>query len=426
MEDIIIIGAGPGGYETAIKAAKNGLKVNIINDGPLGGVCLNEGCIPTKTFCHYAGKEEFATVAEHKEQVVNQLRNGVAYLLKNPNITIVEGKASLKDANTVVVGDFEYQAKNIIIATGSSPVRLPIPGACSEMVQTSTDVLNLKELPESICVIGGGVIGLEMACYLRKFGIEVTVLEYAPNILPNFDEDISKRLKQMLARQGIRIETSAQVTAIDDEGFVSFEKKNQKYEVICDKVLMAVGRKPNTDGLNLDALGISYDKKGIKVNENMQTSVLSIYAIGDVNGLMMLAHVASFQGYRALNHILGKTDQIRFDLVPSAVFTTPEVASVGLTETQCDDKELDYRTIKVPYSSVGKAVAMGETDGFCKLIIDNENNTILGCHIMGSHASDLIQEVVTMMNLGVTLDRAKDIIHAHPTLSEIIQAAINA
>ncbi len=426
MEDLIIIGAGPGGYETAIKAAKNGLKVTIINDGPLGGVCLNEGCIPTKTFCHYAGKEEFATVAERKEHVVNQLRNGVAFLLKNPNITIAEGKASLKDANTITVGEAEYQAKNIIIATGSSPARLPIPGADSEMVLTSTDVLNLKELPESICVIGGGVIGLEMACYLRKFGVGVTVLEYTPNILPNFDEDISKRLKQMLTRQDIRIETSAQVTAIDDEGFVTFDKKDQKYEVVCDKVLMAVGRKPNTEGLNLDALGISYDKKGIQVNDNMQTSVPNIYAIGDVNGQMMLAHVASFQGYRALNHLLGKTDQIRFDLVPSAVFTTPEVASVGLTEAQSDDEELGYRTVKVPYSSIGKAVAMGETDGYSKLIVDNENNTILGCHIMGSHASDLIQEVVTIMNLGVALDRAKDIIHAHPTLSEIIQTAINA
>lgn len=426
MEDIIIIGAGPGGYETAIKAAMNGLKVTIINDGPLGGVCLNEGCIPTKTFCHYAGKEPFEKVTERKDAVVKQLQSGVAYLLKNPNITIVEGKASLKDANTVIVGKADYQAKNIIIATGSSPARLPIPGADSEMILTSTDVLNLKELPESICVIGGGVIGLEMACYLRKFGVEVTVLEYAPNILPNFDEDISKRLKQMLTRQGIRIETSAQVTAIDDEGYVTFEKKGQKYEVVCDKVLMAVGRKPNTVGLNLETLGISYDKKGIKVNENMQTSVPNIFAIGDVNGQMMLAHVASFQGYRALNHILGKIDQIRFELVPSAVFTTPEVASVGLTETQCDDEELDYRVVKVPYGSVGKAVAMGETDGFCKLIVDNENNTILGCHIMGSHASDLIQEVVTLMNLGVTLDRAKDIIHAHPTLSEIIQTAINA
>ena len=425
MEDLIIIGAGPGGYETAVAAAKRGMKVTIINDGPLGGVCLNEGCIPTKTFCHYAGKEEFKTVAERKEQVVSQLRNGIAYLLKNPNITIVEGRATLKDANTVNVGDTDYQAKNIIIATGSKPAILPIPGADSEMVLTSTDVLNLKELPESICVIGGGVIGLEMACYLRKFGVEVTVLEYAPNILPNFDEDISKRLKQMLTRQGIRIETSAQVTAIDDEGFVTYEKKGQKTEVVCDKVLMAVGRKPNTEGLNLDELGITHDKKGITVNENMQTSIPNIYAIGDVNGRMMLAHVATFQGYRALNHIQGKADKIRFDLVPSAVFTTPEVASVGLTEAQCDDEELDYKVVKIPFGSVGKAVAMGETDGFCKLIIDKENDTILGCHIMGSHASDLIQEVVTMMNLGVTINDATDIIHAHPTLSEIIQIALH-
>lgn len=426
MEDLIIIGAGPGGYETAIKAAKNGLKTTIINDGPLGGVCLNEGCIPTKTYCHYAGKEPFEKVAERKETVVKQLQSGVAYLLKNPNITIVEGKASLKDTNTVVVGDTECQAKNIIIATGSKPALLPIPGADSEMVLTSTEVLNLKELPESICVIGGGVIGLEMACYLKKFGVDVTVLEYAPQILPNFDEDISKRLKQSLTRQVIRIETSAQVTAIDDEGFVTFEKKDQKYEVVSDKVLMAVGRKPNTEGLNLDALGIIYDKKGIKVNDNMQTSVPNIYAIGDVNGQLMLAHVATYQGYRAINHILGKRDKIRFDLVPAAVFATPEVASVGLTEAQCEDEELDYRAIKVPFSSIGKTVAMGETEGFCKLIIDNENNQILGCHIMGLHASDLIQEVVTMMNLGASVEDVQDIIHAHPTLSEIIQNAIHS
>lgn len=426
MEDLIIIGAGPGGYETAIKAAKNGLRTIIINDGPLGGVCLNEGCIPTKTFCHYAGKEPFEKVAERKESVVKQLQTGVAYLLKNPNITLVEGKASLKDSNTVIVGNTAFQAKNIIIATGSMPALLPISGADSEMVFTSTDILNLKELPESICVIGGGVIGLEMACYLKKFGVDVTVLEYAPQILPNFDEDIAKRLKQSLTRQGIRIETSAQVTAIDDEGLVTFEKKGQKYEIVCDKVLMAVGRKPNIGGLNLGALGIAYDKKGIQVNENMQTSAPNIYAIGDVNGRLMLAHVATYQGYRAINHILGKTDKILFDLVPAAVFTTPEVASVGLTKAQCEDEELDYKEVKIPYSSIGKAVAMGEIEGLCKLIIDNENHQILGCHIMGLHASDLIQEVVTIMNLGTTIDDVQDIIHAHPTLCEIIQTAIHS
>lgn len=426
MEDLIIIGAGPGGYETAVEAAKRGMKVTVINDGPLGGVCLNEGCIPTKTFCHFAGKEDFSVVATKKEAVVNQLRNGVAYLLKNPNITLVEGKAAFKDAQTVVVNGEEYTAKDIIIATGSKPAKLPIPGADSEIVLTSTDVLNLKDLSESICVIGGGVIGLEMASYLHRFGVEVTVLEFAPQVLPNFDAEISKRLKMLLTKQGIKIETDAQVTAIDDEGFVTYKKKDQEYNVECDKVLMAVGRTPNTADLNLEAAGIAYNKKGIEVDDNMQTLVPHIYAIGDVNGKLLLAHVATFQGIRALNHIQGKSDKIKFNLVPTAVFTIPEVASVGLTEAQCDDEELDYKSVKVPFGAVGKAVAMGETDGFCKLIVDNENSTILGCHIMGSHASDLIQEVVTLMNLGVTLNRAKDIIHAHPTLSEIIQAVINA
>ena len=425
MTDLIIIGAGPGGYETAVEAAKRGMTVTLINDGLLGGVCLNEGCIPTKTFCHYAGKEEFAAVAERKEAVVTQLRNGVAYLLKNPYITIAEGKASFKNAKTVVVNGEEYTAKDIIIATGSKPAMLPIPGADSEIVLTSTDVLNLKELPESICVIGGGVIGLEMASYLHRFGVEVTVLEYAPQVLPNFDAEISKRLKTLLSKQGIKIETDAQVISIDEEGFVIYKKKDQEYNVECDKVLMAVGRTPNTSGLNLEAAGIAYNRKGIEVDDNMQSLVPHIYAIGDVNGKMMLAHVATFQGTRALNHILGKTDKIKFNLVPAAVFTVPEVASVGLTEAQCDDEELDYMAVKAPFGAVGKAVAMGETDGFCRLIIDNETRTILGCHIMGAHASDLIQEVVTMMNLGVTIDDAKDIIHAHPTLNEIIQIAIH-
>lgn len=425
MTDLIIIGAGPGGYETAVEAAKRGMTVTLINDGPLGGVCLNEGCIPTKTFCHYAGKEVFAAVAARKEAVVSQLRNGVAYLLKNPNITIVEGKASFKDAKTVVVNDSEYTAKDIIIATGSKPAMLPIPGAESEIVLTSADVLNLKELPESICVIGGGVVGLEMASYLHRFGVEVTVLEYAPQVLPNFDAEISKRLKMLLTKQGIKIETDAQVTAIDDEGFVTYQKKGQECNVECDKVLMAVGRTPNTAELNLEAACVAYNKKGIEVDDNMQTSAPHIYAIGDVNGKMMLAHVATFQGYRALNSIQGKTDKIKFGFVPAAVFTIPEVASVGLTESLCDDEELDYKIAKVPFGAVGKAIAMGEPDGFYKLIIDNETRTILGCHIMGAHASDLIQEVVTMMNIGVTIDDAKDIIHAHPTLNEIIQIAIH-
>ena len=424
MGELLIIGAGPGGYETAIEAAKRGLKVTVINDGPLGGVCLNEGCIPTKTFCQFAGKEDFEKVTERKNAVVKQLRNGVAYLLKNPNITIVEGKASFKDSNTVAVGGSEYKADNIIVATGSLPARLPILGAESEMVLTSTDVLNLNVLPKSICVIGGGVIGLEMASYLHGFGVDVTVLEYESQILPNFDAEVAKRLKMILIKQGLKIETDARVKAIDEEGFVTYQKGENTNDVLCEKVLMAVGRTPKVEGLNLETLNIVFSQKGIIVDDNMQTSVPHIYAIGDVTGRLMLAHVASFQGRRALNHIQGKTDKIRFEYVPSAVFIKPELASVGMTESQVVEKGFDYSAVKIPFGAVGKAVAMGDTEGFCKMLVDKDSRKILGCFIVGPHASDLIQEVVTLMNLNVSVDDAADIIHAHPTLSEIIQIAI--
>lgn len=427
MTDLIIIGAGPGGYETAIEAAHRGMTVTLINDGPLGGVCLNEGCIPTKTFCHHAGITPFGEAAARKAAVVEQLRNGVAYLLKNEHITLVEGRAAFKDATTVVVAGEEYTARDIIIATGSRAARLPIAGADLPVVLDSTDVLALSELPASVCVIGGGVIGLEMASYLHRFGCQVTVLEYAPQVLPAFDAEVSKRLKMMLSRQGIKIETDAQVTTIDEEGIVTYlNKKGKATEVAAEKVLMAVGRAPRTDGLNLEAAGIDYGRKGIVVDENMATTVPHIYAIGDVNGKMMLAHVASFQGARALNHIEGKADKIRFDLVPAAVFTTPEVATVGRTEAQCDDEELDYSVSKALYGANGKAVAMDATDGFCKLLVDNVTGQLLGCHIIGAHSSDIIHEVTALMNLGATVEQTRDIIHAHPTLSEVFQMALHS
>ena len=391
MTDLIIIGAGPGGYETAIEAAHRGMTVTLINDGPLGGVCLNEGCIPTKTFCHHAGITPFGEAAERKAAVVEQLRNGVAYLLNNERITLVEGRATFKDATTVVVGEEEYQARDIVIATGSRAARLPIAGADLPLVLDSTDVLALSELPATVCVIGGGVIGLEMASYLHRFGCQVTVLEYAPQVLPAFDAEVSKRLKMMLSRQGIKIETDAQVTAVSEEGVVTYiNKKGKTLEVAAEKVLMAVGRAPRTDGLNLEAAGIDYGRKGIVVDENMATTAPHVYAIGDVNGKMMLAHVASFQGVRALNNIQGRTDKIRFDLVPAAVFTTPEVATVGRTEAQCDDEELDYSVSKALYGANGKAVAMDATDGFCKLLVDNATGKLLGCHIIGAHSSALL------------------------------------
>lgn len=428
---LLIIGGGPGGYETAVEAAKRGLEVTLISEGPLGGTCLNEGCIPTKTFCHYAElieqnikaglecKPSFAAVAERKQAVVEQLRGGIDMLLKN--VQVVRGKARFKDSKTVVCNGQDFTADKIIIATGSVSASLPIPGADSCL--TSKEILDLTEVSESLCVIGGGVIGLEFASVFRSFGSEVTVLEYCPNILPRFDTDLAKRLKQSLSKRGINIEVQAQVTAIDG-GKVTYIKKEKEFTLQADKVLMAVGRRPNTEGLNLEAAGIDYTRKGITVNSCFETSVPGIYAVGDVTGGIMLAHAATFQGLHALNQICGQQDGIRFDLIPAAVFTMPEVAAVGLTEEQCKEQGLQVRCLKSFYRANGKAVSMDEPDGYCKLIAA-ESGIVLGTHIMGAHASDLIHEITAVMNMHGTVDEMRNVIHAHPTLSEIVQSALH-
>lgn len=429
---LLIIGAGPGGYETAVEAVKRGMEVTLITEGPLGGTCLNEGCIPTKTFCHYAelieqnrkaGLEvniDFRNIAERKDAVIGQLRGGIESLLKGVNV--VYGKASFKDAHTVTAGGQDYEADRIIIATGSQSAILPIPGADTAM--TSREILALREVPSSICVIGGGVIGLEFASLFRSFGSEVTVLEYCKELLPRFDTDIAKRLKQALDKRGIRIETQAQVTAIDG-GMVRYIKKDTECEVQSDAVLMAVGRRANIEGLNLEAAGIEYDRRGIKVDAGFRTSVADIYAVGDVTGGIMLAHVATYQGLRALNDIEGKQDSIRFDVVPAAVFTMPEVAVVGMTEDECKEQGIAIRCLKSFYRANGKAVSMDEAEGYCKVIASAEDGRILGCHIMGAHSSDMIHEVVVMMNMNASLSDVRNIIHAHPTLSEVLQVAIH-
>lgn len=428
---LLIIGAGPGGYETAVEAVKRGMEVTLITEGPLGGTCLNEGCIPTKTFCHYAElieqnlkagldvKPAFSAVAERKQAVVEQLRGGIEMLLKN--VTVVRGKASFKDAKTVVCEGQEYTADKIIIATGSTSAILPIPGA--ETALTSKEILDMKEVPASLCVIGGGVIGLEFASIFRSFGCEVTVLEFCPNILPRFDVDLAKRLKQSLGKRGINIELQAQVTKID-AGTVTYLKKEKELTVQAEKVLMAVGRRANMEGLNLEAAGIGFTKRGITVNDSFETSVPGIYAVGDVTGGIMLAHAATYQGLHALNHICGQTDAIRFDLIPAAVFTMPEVATIGKTEEECKEAGLEFSALKSFYRANGKAVSMDETDGYCKILVASDGR-LLGAHIMGAHASDLIHELAAMMNAGTTLAEARDMIHAHPSLSEVIQAALH-
>ena len=418
---ILIIGAGPGGYETAAEAAKRGFEVTLVTEGPFGGTCLNEGCIPTKTLVHCEGT--LAEAQARKAEVVAQLRAGVASLLSNKLITVVQGHASFKDAKTVVVDGNEYTADKFIIATGSVPAVLPVPGADRPFVLDSTGILALEEVPARLCVIGGGVIGLEFASIFRKFGAEVTVVEYAKEVLPNFDSDLAKRLRLALKARGIAVETGACVTEIGD-GFVRYEKKGETVDVPCDKVLMAVGRRPRVDDLGLEAAGVAYSRRGIAVDDNMLTNVPDIYAIGDVNARLMLAHVATFQGRRALNHIQGLPDKIRFDLVPGAVFTVPEAASVGLSEDAAKERGIAVKCLKSFYRANGKAVSMGETEGYCKWVTDAESGKILGCHLLGAHSSDLVHEATVLLNFGASVDDLKNIIHAHPTLSEVLESAV--
>ncbi len=441
---LIIIGAGPGGYEVAVRAAKAGKSVLVVEARHLGGTCLNEGCIPTKCLCKNAAllqeiKEasafgistgdisfDLATAIERKNSVVERLTAGIQSLMKTPGITLVEGTAQFIDDHTIEVNGTQYTAEHIIIATGSVSKFLPIEGAHSEGVVTSTELLNIRDIPARLCIIGGGVIGMEFASIFNAFGSQVTVVEYCKEIIPNFDRDIAKRLRTALKKQGITFQTGAAVTAIrrDEEGhsIVEYTEKNSTKSIEADLVLMAVGRAANTASLNLADVGIAFTPKGITVNDNMQTSIPHIYAVGDVNGLCQLAHAATFQSYRALNHILGKTDDIDFDIMPAAVFTSPEVATVGLAEEQAEAKGIPYSTHKAFYRANGKALSMGAEEGLIKILTDNDG-IIIGCHILGEHAADIIHEAALLIHNRATLEQLKDCIHAHPSLSEIFLAA---
>lgn len=445
---ILIIGAGPGGYETAVAAAKRGAEVTIVSDGPVGGTCLNEGCIPTKSFCRNAqvlddvrqgsafGVDipqysfDFQKVVQRKNQVVEQLRGGVEFLLGGKNITLVRGKAAFKDAHTVVVDGTEYSADYVIIATGSHSATLPIPGNDLPGVITSTEILNLDAVPERLVVIGGGVIGLEFASIFNSFGSSVSVVEFCKEILPRFDTDLAKRLKQSLSKKGISIETSAAVQSIAKAGdglSVTYVKKDKEFVLEADKVLMAVGRRPNVNTINLDDVGVAYSPKGIQVDGEMRTSVPNIFAIGDVTGGIMLAHAAIFQGLVALDAIFGeKEHDIDLSIIPAAVFTEPEAATVGLTEEECEAKGLKIKCLKSFFRANGKALSMAAPDGFCKLIVSEEDGRLLGCHLFGAHSSDIIQEIAALMNSKATLRDLRSIIHAHPTLTEVLQGAAHS
>ena len=442
--DLIIIGAGPGGYRAAEYAAKQGLKVTIFEDDNVGGTCLNVGCIPTKTYVHSATFDE---ARERMATVVPQLRGGVEGILLHPNITLVREKARFVDSNTVEASPSGevWRGVNIIIATGSETKWLPIAGIDDPRVVDSTGLLNLETLPKRLVIIGAGVIGMEFASVFHRFGAEVTVIEFLKECLPALDSDIAKRLRKQMEKEGITFHMQCAVKQIAD-GEVFFEdKKGQTESVEADVILMATGRKPRTAGLNLEALGITLGPNGaIPVDDNYQIATVpdgspsGLYAIGDANGRQMLAHAAEMQAIHAVNHILGKQDNIRFDIMPAAIFTSPEAACVGPTEDQLKAATVangsavgtPYECRKAFWRANGKALAMNATEGMLKLFIappsqggDGGGSLILGCHAYGAHSADIVQEVTALMCRVTTIEQLRDIIHIHPTLGEILKAA---
>ena len=401
--DLIIIGAGPGGYRAAEYAAQQDLKVVIFEAAEVGGTCLNVGCIPTKTYVHSAS---FAEARERMSQVVPQLRSGVEAILSHPNITLVREKGVFVDAHTV--GD--YTAKHIIVATGSSAKQPPIADINDPRVVTSTELLQLQKLPKKLCIIGAGVIGMEFASIFQRFGSEVQVIEFLKECLPMLDSDIAKRLRKLLEKRGIQFKMKTAVQAVAD--------------IDADIILVATGRKPNTEGLNVAAAGITTAPNGsILIDDNYRCVGCDsdIYAIGDVNGRQLLAHAAEMQALRAVNHMTGKTDGIRFDIMPAAIFTDPEAACVGLSEDQMKEQGISYECKKSFWRANGKAMAMNETEGMLKLFHAPEGR-ILGCHAFGAHAADIIQEVSVLMCRDTTISQLRDMVHIHPTLGEVLIA----
>ena len=443
--DLIIIGAGPGGYRAAEYAAKQGLKVVIFEGSDVGGTCLNVGCIPTKTYVHSAS---FAEARERMAEVVSQLRAGVEGILSHPNITLVREKASFENhgdcprdssvaeiMGTVPViltaSGETYTAPNIIIATGSETKWLPL------------------------CIIGAGVIGMEFASVFNRYGSEVTVIEYLKECLPALDSDIAKRLRKQMERLGVTFHMQCAVKQIAD-GSVAFEtKKGETKSVDADVILMATGRKPRTEDLNLDAVGITLNsQRAIPVDDHFQvishlsplTTHPHLFAIGDVNGRQMLAHAAEMQAVHVVNRILGKKDNIRFEIMPAAIFTEPEAACVGPTEEHLKEQGIPYVCKKAFWRANGKALAMNETEGMLKLFVSPpesggvpegrgglNDGLILGCHAYGAHAAghaygahaaDIVQEVSVLMCKDTTISELADMVHIHPTLSEILKDAI--
>jgi dihydrolipoamide dehydrogenase len=439
--DIIVLGSGPGGYVAAIKAAQLGAKVAIVEKNDIGGVCLNIGCIPTKAllssakvYRDFLNAEKFGikannidvdwkSVISRKNQIVQRLTKGVKFLLQKNKVDIISGYGKIINKNTIDVEGKKISSKNIIIATGASPIIPPIPGVKEaiekNIIVTSKEILDLDKLPNSLVIIGGGVIGVEFATIFATFGAKVTIIERENNILLNVDDEIRKEFLKLL-HKNITVLTKSEVVKVENNK-VTYKTDNANHTTEADKILMSVGMKPN---LNFsDTLNLETTKAGIKVNKQMETNIKGIYAIGDVNGQMMLAHVASREGIVAVHNILGKKDEIDYQKIPSGIYGFPEIAMVGMTEESVKKENIPYKVSKFPIAANGKALAEGESDGFIKIITESKYGEILGIHILGNHATELISEGVVTMELEGTVYELAKSVHPHPTISEIINEA---
>jgi len=448
--DIAVVGGGPGGYVAAIRAGQMGAKTALIEKESLGGTCLNWGCIPTKAFVRSAelfadiqeaknfgikvenAEVDFPAVVKRKNKIVTRLVKGVEHLLKGHGVDMIEGEASFLDQNHLVVDDGSskkaVEAENIIIATGSQPSSLPIPGADLDGILDSRSALDLDELPESLVVVGGGIIGMEFAFIFNNFGVDVTVVEYLDQLVTGVDADIAKELDRSARRRRITVKTGAEVKEIKKSGSnydVVYESRDKEQTVSGEKVLMAVGRRPFHKGLKAEKLGLEIDERrgGIKINKKMETNVDGIYAVGDVTDEVLLAHVASHQAVVAVENIMGEDKEIDYKAVPGAIFTSPEIGTVGLSEEEAEAEGIDYKVGTFPFAASGKVMAMGEREGKVKIIAEKESGRIIGAALIGIESSDLIAELTLAVNMGLTDDDLAETIHAHPTTSEVIHEA---
>ncbi|KOY64828.1 dihydrolipoyl dehydrogenase [Clostridium sporogenes] len=447
---LVVIGGGPGGYVAAIRGAQLGAEVTLIEKENLGGTCLNVGCIPTKVLLHSSEllneikeaktlgievneevKVNWIQLQNRKTIVVNTLVSGVSSLLEHNKVKVINGTATFEGKNSIKVtkdqGESEnIQFDNVIISSGSIPFIPPIEGRELEGVIDSTGALSLDSIPKSMVIIGGGVIGIEFANIFNSLGCKVTVIEMLPFILPPVDREISEILKGKLKGDGIDIYNNCKVTKVEKSNEnlnVSFEENNSKLNINTEKVLIAVGRRANISNLNLESIGVSTEKGCILVNDSMETNIKGIYAIGDCTGKNMLAHVASDQGIIAVENIMGKHKKMDYKTVPACVYTKPELASVGLTEEQAKQKGIDYKVGKFPLIYNGKSLIMNDTEGLIKIIADKKYEEVLGVHILGPRATDLITEAALALRLEATLEEIITTVHAHPTIGEAMKEA---